>query len=344
MASTPFAGAGNSYGTDSAGPDQALLGHEHATTLHSYEVKPGAPAGVDYTDHKVQQRRLEQLGLGTHVIDRAPPFMCGPIRGFVLMCIMLTALTCILLGYDIGVLSGAKIYIKRDFDLKDNQVELLVGILNFVSSIGGLFSGRLSDRIGRKGTVALACVIFLLGAALMAFAKDYSMLMAGRVITGVGVGTGLTIAPLYMAELSPKKIRGALVSLNEVAINIGILLGFVAGYALSGLRVDLAWRLMLGLGAFPPIIILLSLLIMPESPRWLVRHGKPDRALMVLLKTCDITEAFETLAVLEDECLNTVEGTIMDIIRPGKTLGRLIIAGFGVTFFQQASGIEALVG
>lgn len=367
--STPLSTDNHTYGTDA--PNAPLLapgasgrksGTRHGSSvpvsspsgLHAYDVtdsvREGAGAvaggdddGPDYGDPKVRLRRLEQLGLNREVLERGTPFMCGSVRGFVILCIALTALTCILLGYDIGVLSGAKIYIQRDFKLEDSQVELLVGILNFVSSVGGLFSGRLSDWIGRKKTVALACVIFLAGAAAMAAAPSYEVLMVGRIITGVGVGTGLTIAPLYMAELSPKRIRGALVSMNEVAINVGILLGFVAGYAFSGLSDNVSWRWMLGVGAVPPVIILLSLLIMPESPRWLVRHGRPEQALLVLLKTCDMTEAFETLAVLEDECLNTEEGSLRDIFFPDKSLRRLIIAGFGVTFFQQASGIEALV-
>lgn len=100
--------------------------------------------------------------------------------------------------------------------------QLLVGILNFVSGAGGLVSGKLCDGIGRKKTVGLASVIFLIGAALMAFANGYIMLLMGRIVTGLGVGTGLTIAPLYTAELSPKKLRGALVSMTEVSINIGM--------------------------------------------------------------------------------------------------------------------------
>lgn len=177
----------------------------------------------------------------------------------------------------------------------------------------------------------------------MAVAESYEVLLSGRIITGFGVGTGLAIAPLYMAELSPKRIRGALVSLNEVAINIGILLGFVAGYVFSGLDDNVSWRWMLGIGALPPLIILVSLLVMPESPRWLVKYGRSSEALLVLLKTCELSEALSTLEVLEEECRTTQYGSLRDIFRPDPTLRKLLIAGFGVSFFQQASGIEALV-
>eukprot|EP00049_Salpingoeca_infusionum_P006999 m.113861 g.113861 ORF g.113861 m.113861 type:complete len:585 (-) comp13529_c0_seq2:2087-3841(-) len=268
---------------------------------------------------------------------------------FVILCIGLTGLTSILLGYDIGIMSGAKLFIKRDMHLTDRQVELMVGILNFVGSFGGLIAGKLSDMVGRKRTVALACAIFILGTALMAFAGQYSVLMAGRIITGIGVGCGLTVAPLYMAELSPKRVRGALVSFNEVAINLGILLGYIGGYAFADLECILqpdhkAWRWMLGVGIIPPLIILLALFIMPESPRWLVQHGQCASALTVLQRTCGEREAKTALAAIQSETSKHSSARVRDLcLDTSVTTRQLLLAGLGIAFFQQASGIEALV-
>ncbi|EDQ90249.1 uncharacterized protein MONBRDRAFT_16319 [Monosiga brevicollis MX1] len=247
--------------------------------------------------------------------------------------------------YDIGVMAGAKLKIRKYFDLSDSEIELLVGILNFVSAFGGLVSGKVADYLGRKKAVAIASMVFLAGAILMAFAQSYAMLMAGRVVTGIGVGTGLTIAPLYTAELSPKKIRGALVSFTEVSINIGILLGFLAGWAFAQLPLEYGWRWMLGVGGIPPIIIIASLVLMPESPRWLTKNNRSHEAVMVLLKTCPPTEAFDTLLELEEQVKVPTGMTcsLRDMFCPDPTLRRLLIAGLGAALFQQASGIEALV-
>ena len=167
---------------------------------------------------------------------------------------------------DIGIMSGAKLKVRAYFELSNFQTEIMVGVLNITAALGGLFSGALADTLGRKKTVAGACVVFITGSFLMAFANSFGVIVLGRIVTGLGVGAGLMVAPLYTAELAPKRIRGGLVSLNEVAINIGILLGYVLGYAFSDLPVNTGWRVMLGLGAVPPVIILVSLFVLPGRP------------------------------------------------------------------------------
>jgi MFS family permease len=305
-------------------PARAVLGPSDPTCpLEEVEANPAARANA---------------------MARRGRMTCCGIDNFVLRCIFIAGLTSLLLGYDQGVLSGAKLYIRHDFELSDGQVELLVGILH-VSALGALFAGWMSEQLGRRKTVALACLVFLAGGLLMALATTYEMLIVGRVVTGMGVGTGLTIAPLYMAELSPKRVRGALVSLTEISINIGVLLGFVTAWAFSGLDDSVSWRYMLGLGCVPPVVIAVGLLGMPESPRWLVRRGREDEALAVLCKTCQPSEAKDTLEQLRAEAQGPQnEGwTTMFRLRSQRQ-SLLVLAGIGVSFFQQASGLEALVG
>ena len=125
---------------------------------------------------------------------------------------------------DIGVMSGAQIFIKRDLDCTDTQIEILVGILNLYCLVGSAAAGRTSDWIGRRYTIVFAGAIFFAGAILMGFATNYAFLMVGRFVAGIGVGYALMIAPVYTAEVSPASARGFLTSFPEVFINAGELI------------------------------------------------------------------------------------------------------------------------
>ncbi|GKV19741.1 hypothetical protein SLEP1_g29965 [Rubroshorea leprosula] len=189
---------------------------------------------------------------------------------FAFVCAILASMTSILLGYDIGVMSGAAIYIQKDLKISDVQVEILIGTLSLYSLIGSAAAGRTSDWLGRRYTIVLAGSIFFIGALLMGSATNYAFLMVGRFVAGIGVGYALMIAPVYTAEVSPASTRGFLTSFPEVFINIGVLLGYVSNYAFSKLSTHLGWRMMLGVGAIPSVALAIGVLAMPESPRWLV--------------------------------------------------------------------------
>ncbi|KAJ0089986.1 hypothetical protein Patl1_13241 [Pistacia atlantica] len=153
--------------------------------------------------------------------------------------------------------------------------------------------GKTSDCIGRRYTIVLAAATFLMGALLMGFAPSFSFLMAGRLVAGIGVGYSLMIAPVYTAEISPSTARGFLSSLPEVFINIGILLGYISNYALSNLPENINWRLMLGFAALPAIAVALGVMVMPESPRWLIMKGRFAEAKLALIKTSNSEEEAE---------------------------------------------------
>ncbi|KAI5318745.1 PREDICTED: polyol transporter [Prunus dulcis] len=129
--------------------------------------------------------------------------------------------------------------------------------------------GETSDMIGRKWTMALAAVVFQAGAGVMVFAPSFEILMIGRLLAGIGIGFGVMIAPVYIAEISPTIAKGSLTSFPEIFINLGILLGYVSNYAFSGLPAHINWRIMLGVGILPSVFIGFALFIIPESPRWL---------------------------------------------------------------------------
>ncbi|RWR96881.1 putative polyol transporter 1 [Cinnamomum micranthum f. kanehirae] len=214
-------------------------------------------------------------------------------KKFAFTCSILASMTSVLLGYDIGVMSGAMLFIKDDLKLDDTKVEVLMGILGLYSLIGSAAAGRTSDWIGRRYTIVLAAAIFFIGALMMGFATNFAFLMVGRFVAGIGVGYALMIAPVYTAELSPASTRGFLTSFPEVFINGGILLGYVSNIAFAGLPNHINWRLMLGVGAIPSVILAISVLTMPESPRWLVMQGRLGEAKQVLDKTSESKQEAE---------------------------------------------------
>lgn len=274
---------------------------------------------------------------------------------------LLGSMTAILLGYDIGVMSGASIYIQRDMKINDVEVQILGGILSVCSLLGSSVAGRTSDWVGRRYTIVLAGGIFFIGAILMGFAGNYVLLLIGRIVAGIGVGYALVVSPVYSAEVAPASVRGLLTSFTEVFVNLGILLGYVANFAFSGLPLHLGWRFMLGIGAIPSIGLALGVLGMPESPRWLVLQGRLGEAKKVLHKTSDTaTEAELRLSDIKDaagipsDCNDNVvqvqqkgshgEGVWKELlITPTPAVRRILIAALAVHFFQQASGIDAVV-
>ncbi|CAO2815081.1 unnamed protein product [Amaranthus hypochondriacus] len=281
---------------------------------------------------------------------------------FAFACATLASMTSVLLGYDIGVMSGAAIYIKKDWNLSDVKIEVLIGILNVYCLFGSFAAGRTSDKIGRRYTVVLAGAIFFVGAILMGFATNYAFLMVGRFVAGIGVGYALMIAPVYTAEVSPASCRGFLTSFPEVFINAGILLGYVSNLAFMKLPTHLSWRFMLGISGIPSIFLAVGVLAMPESPRWLVMQGRLGEARKVLKRTSDSPEEAQLrlrdikeaagiplecdddIVIVDKSKRNSGEGVWRDLlINATPAVKRVLIAGIGIHFFQQASGIDAVV-
>lgn len=243
-------------------------------------------------------------------------------------------------------MSGAKVRIKQDFKLSDSRVETLVGILSIISAFGGVTAGQLADWLGRRRTVALANLVFLVGALGMALAPNYGLLFVGRVVTGVGVGAGMMVGPLYTAELAPKHLRGALVSFSEISINIGILAGYLVAYLCYDMAVHVGWRVMLGLGALLPAVMLIALFWMPESPRWLLQNGRTTDARMVLRRCYQSEEEVDaTITMIEEEKSTELSWRQQwaAILRPSSVTRQMLLVGLGVAFYQQASGCDAAV-
>ncbi|XP_057525615.1 probable polyol transporter 4 [Amaranthus tricolor] len=271
-------------------------------------------------------------------------------RRYVMACAFFASVNSVLLGYDVGVMSGAIIFIHEELNINEVQQEVLVGCLSIVSLIGSLAGGRTSDAIGRKWTMAIGAIIFQLGGLIMTIAHSFEILMLGRLLSGIGIGFGATIMGVYIAEISPAVSRGFLTTFPEIFINLGILLGYVSNYAFSGLPSNINWRVMLALGIFPSVLIGFALFVIPESPRWLVLQDRVDEARSILIRTIgDEKEVDERLADIlqtasKAKSTKSEEKAVWyEILRPNPTVYRMLSAGVGLQCFQQITGIDALV-
>lgn len=174
------------------------------------------------------------------------------------------ALGGLLFGYDTGVISGAILFISEDLGLTPFLEGLVVASLLLGAAIGAGSAGPLSDRLGRRNLIIVAAVIFSVGAIGAALAPSVGVLVLFRVVLGLAVGAAALIVPLYLSEIAPTEIRGAISSLNQLMIVVGILSAFVVNALLAESG---AWRWMLGLALIPSVVLLIGMLFMPETPR-----------------------------------------------------------------------------
>jgi MFS family permease len=165
----------------------------------------------------------------------------------------IAALGGLLFGYDTGVISGALLFIRDAFALSATMQGIVVAIVLAGAAIGAAIAGTLSDRLGRRRIILAAAVLFVLGAVLSALSAGVTGLLGGRLLVGIAIGTASMLTPLYLAEIAPARDRGAVVSLNQLCITIGILVSYLVGFALASLTGG--WRWMLGVGALPGVIL-----------------------------------------------------------------------------------------
>lgn len=257
---------------------------------------------------------------------------------FVIIIAIITAIGGLLFGYDTGVISGAILFIREAFALSSTAQEIVVSAVLIGAVIGASVSGVLADKYGRRKMIILAAVIFGLGAIFTALTPDVYTLIAGRIGVGIAIGMASFIVPLYIAEVAPANIRGALVSLNQLAITVGIVVSYLVNYyfATTG-----EWRWMLGLAVIPSIVLGIGMFFMPPSPRWLYSRGALDKARSVLERirmtrnvNDEMKEIRESL-ICEKECK---WGDLLDpVVRPA------LIVGIGLAIFQQLTGINTVI-
>ena len=199
---------------------------------------------------------------------------------FVLNLTFIAAIGGLLFGYDTGVIAGANLFLENTFEgITDEEKELIVSIAVAAAAVGSIVGGPLSDHMGRRPTVLIADLMFTAGAVVMAIAPSIAVLVVGRLIVGFGVGIAAMVVPVYLAEISPTKVRGTIVTANVLAITFGQFASYLVCLALGT-----NWRLMLGFAGIPSVVQFVGMLFLPESPRWLMKKGEDERARRIMTR------------------------------------------------------------
>lgn len=252
---------------------------------------------------------------------------------------LIGALGGLLFGYDTGIIAGAILFIRDEFRLSAVDQGLVVSSLVLGALAGAAMTGYLSDRFGRRRLLLLAGAVYAGGAVGAALAPSVTVLIAFRLLLGLAVGVSSVVVPLYLSEMAPTPVRGALASLNQLMIAIGIFASYVVTYALSGAG---NWRLMLGLAGVPAVIMLVGLAFQDESPRWLVAHGRAEEARAVLARTRDPGDIREEIAGIERASQAGTGSGVLDLLRSPSMRRGLLLAAM-LAMFQQLIGINTIV-
>ncbi|HKD53548.1 MAG TPA: sugar porter family MFS transporter [Steroidobacteraceae bacterium] len=260
-------------------------------------------------------------------------------RGTALFTGVLAALAGLMFGLDIGVISGATQFIQKDFGISDNVIEWIVSAMMLGAALGAASAGWLSGHLGRKRSLMLGAVLFVVGSLWCSFAWSPASLIVGRVVLGLAIGIASFTAPLYLAEVAPEKHRGAMVSLYQLMITIGILVAFLSDTAFS---YSGNWRWMLGVIAIPGVIFLVGVFALPESPRWLLMAGRKEEGLEVLRRLRgDLAVVSREAADIEEQLRTPQLG--WHLFLENANFRRSVGLGVLLQIVQQLTGINVVM-
>ncbi len=244
----------------------------------------------------------------------------------------------LLFGYDTGVIGGALPLIANDFDWDTPfRKGVITSSLLLGAALGAFLAGRLSDRLGRKRLILLTAATFVVGIVGASLAPEAVTLVAFRVIIGLGVGSASVIVPLYIGEIAPPDVRGALVSMNQLAITIGILSSQLIAYFLTATG---QWRTMVALAVIPSLVLGLGMLRQPESPAWLVEQEREDEARQILGR---VRQRPEDVDAEIDEVQTVAQQREGVSALFGPAVRPALVVGVALAIIQQITGINTVI-
>lgn len=250
----------------------------------------------------------------------------------------------LLFGLNMAGISGAVDMIKGEFSLTDSGLGTVAALLTFGCLVGALFTGSFTEKYGRKNVMIFTAVVYIISAFGCALSESATILTILRILSGLAVGATSVVAPMYISEIAPAHNRGRLVSFNQFAITIGIVLAYIFDYLLLSLGDD-SWRYMLAVpGVFGIIFLVFLLVKFPESPRWLLAHGRKNEAIKVLTNIGGKALVNEELPEMERTLLAEQKKEKMSFgeLFKGKT-GKIVLIGTLIAALQQITGINAVI-
>ncbi|MFO7828460.1 MAG: sugar porter family MFS transporter [Bacteroidales bacterium] len=276
-------------------------------------------------------------------------------KPYIIRVALIVALGGFLMGFDASVISGVVRFIEPYFELTKIQLGWAVACLTLVATATMLVAGPISDKIGRKKVLTYAALFYAFSAITSALATEFWFFIMARMIGGIGVGASLIIAPMYIAEISPPKLRGRLVSFNQLNIVIGISVAFFSNFIvlklsnsdlswIKTLQVDQhPWRYMLAIEAIPALFYFSLLFLVPKSPRWLALKGFEEKALVIMKKASGEEIAIEEFILIKESLKRDTKkekAHIKELFKPAMKL--VMIIGIVIAITQQITGINAV--
>jgi len=264
-------------------------------------------------------------------------------KGYVVLIAAIAATGGLLFGFDTGVISGALPFLKEHWNLDNSMVEWVTTAVLIGAVVGAISSGRLTDIMGRKKVISIAAVIFAVGALATGYAPGITALIVGRIVIGIAIGIASFAVPLYIGEISPTKNRGAMVTLNQLMICIGVLVSYISDYAIADDTNPESWRWMFLVGFIPAVILFVGMFFVPETPRWLISKGreKEGREILQKIEEAELVEESITSMKKELELTKNSSGSWREIFQPW--MRPALIIGIGIMFVQQFTGINTII-
>jgi SP family arabinose:H+ symporter-like MFS transporter len=258
---------------------------------------------------------------------------------FVVLLAATTAISGFLFGFDTAVINGVLLLLRRQFALSNLQTEIAASSLLVGCLLGAAGASIIGDRYGRRRSLIASALLFALSSFGAALASTITSFSAARLFGGLAIGLASVLTPIYIAEIAPSKNRGALVSLNQLAIVVGILSAYLVNWQVARLG-ESSWRWMLAAAAVPSIAFLFGLLLIPESPRWLISTGRRDQGERILARIVGERSATQQVEAVEQAAAGE-EGSWHELLSPN--MRKRLAVGMLLALFSQITGINAVL-
>lgn len=258
---------------------------------------------------------------------------------YVIFLAVVAAISGFLFGFDTAVINGVLLFLRRQFSLNNIETEVAASALLLGCLLGAAGASLIGDRLGRRKSLLISAILFAASTIAAALANTVLVFSIGRLIGGLAIGLASVLTPVYIAEVAPARNRGRLVSLNQLAIVVGILVAYMVSWGLAGLG-DSSWRWMLAVAAIPAVAFFIGLLFIPESPRWLISHQRRDDGRRVLARIFGAEQADLQVQLVEQAAAGE-QGTWAEVFAPA--MRRPLIVAVGLAILCQITGINTVL-